>query len=167
VHAMDEWEYSIGDGGRFFHRPKIHLPKAERGEPLFAYSFATLLSGGRTKVATTNREQAEEIRDKFARAGKSPWKTGFFDQMWLKSPVRQVQKWAPKSAEIRRALVMDGATFDVAGTPDVDPNDPNVIPGEVVDEAPESAAQESPTVPDLGPDPWDGIKVAKPGGGAA
>lgn len=135
IYEADEWEYSLGDGGRFFHRP--NLLAEDRGQPVLAYSFATLRGGGRTKVAILTRRDAERIKQEYAKSPKSPWKTGHFDAMWLKSPVRQLQKWAPKSAEMRRALALDGATYDATGNPDVDPN---VIPGEVV---PEQAQVES------------------------
>lgn len=127
VYEADDWEYSLGDGGKFFHRP--NLLAEDRGKALFAYSFAKLTGGGRTKVAITTRRQAEQMmRD--AKSNQSPWKTGSFDAMWLKTPVRQLQKWAPKSAEMRRASVIDGATYTAdLGEPTVDPN---VLDGEIV-----------------------------------
>jgi recombination protein RecT len=128
VYENDEWEYSLGDGGKFFHRP--NLLADDRGKALFAYSFAKLVGGGRTKVAITTRRDAEQIMRDNAKSSSSPWKTGSFDAMWLKTPVRQLQKWAPKSAEMRRAAALDGATYSAElGEPDVDPN---VLEGEVV-----------------------------------
>lgn len=134
IYEADEWEYSLGDGGRFFHRP--NLLAEDRGRAIMAYSYAALRGGGRTKVAIVTRREAERIARDYAKSAKSPWKTGHFDAMMLKSPVRQLQKWAPKSAEMRRALAIDGATFDAAGEPDVDAD---VIIGEVVPNAPVSA----------------------------
>lgn len=136
IYEADEWEDSRGDGGRFFHRPNW-LAK-DRGQPILAYSYAKLLTGGRTKVEVCTRQRAEFIKREYAKAAKSPWKTGSFDAMWQKTPVRQLQKWAPKSAEMRRALFVDGATFDNSGEPDVDPN---VIQGEIV-ERPENGGGE-------------------------
>lgn len=138
IYEADEWEDTRGDGSRFFHRPawtpELWRPGWEgpdRGRPILAYAYARLVGGGRTKVAVCTRDRANEIMRDHAKAAKSPWKTGSFDAMWQKTPVRQLQKWAPKSAEIRRALVMDGATFDAGGEPDVDPT---VIAGEVVEQ---------------------------------
>jgi recombination protein RecT len=128
IYEADEWEDSRGDGGRFFHRP--NWTAADRGAPIMAYSFAKLVSGGRTKVEIVTRERAEWLKKEFARSAKSPWFTNF-NGMWQKSPVRQLQKWAPKSAELRRALVLDGATYDDKGEPDVEPSD--VIVAEVLD----------------------------------
>lgn len=166
IHEADEWAYEVGDGGRFFHRPRVELSTEQRGGPILAYSYAELLSGGRTKVCFVNREQAEYIKSEYAKSKKSPWKTGSFNQMWLKSPVRQVQKWAPKSAEMRRALVMDGATFDAGGVADVDPDVIDSTAEEVetpTEGAPETSAPADQPGDD---DPWAGIDVKRPGGSA-
>ncbi|WP_047890977.1 recombinase RecT [Micromonospora sp. RV43] len=137
VYEGDEWEYSLGDGGKFFHRPNIAAPVEERGRPIFAYSYAALRGGGRTKVAWCNRAQAERIKAEFARSAKSPWRDpNRFDAMWLKTPVRQLQKYAPKSAELRRALAVDGATYDASGLAMFEDGriiDPDTLPGEIVD----------------------------------
>ncbi|MEV5819234.1 recombinase RecT [Micromonospora haikouensis] len=143
IYEADVWEDARGDGGRFYHRPawtpdlnRDGWTGEDRGKPIIAYSYARLVGGGRTKVEMCTRKRAEQIARDFAKSSKSPWKTGSFDAMWLKTPVRQLQKWAPKSAEMRRALAVDGATFDSSGEPDVDPN---VIQGEFV-ERPTSGA---------------------------
>ncbi|MFG1872200.1 recombinase RecT [Micromonospora arborensis] len=137
VYEGDEWEYSLGDGGRFFHKPNIAAAEEERGRPILAYSYAALVGGGRTKVAWCNRAQAERIKAEFARSAKSPWRDAKrFDAMWLKTPVRQLQKWAPKSTELRRALAVDGATYDASGIATFDGErvvDPDALPGEIVD----------------------------------
>jgi len=138
IYEADEWEDTRGDGGRFFHRPawtpQLYRPGwtgEGRGDPIIAYSYARFTNGGRTKVAMTTRAQAIAIKTQFARSASSPWKTGSFDAMWQKTPIRQLQKYAPKSAEMRRAIAVDGATYSAElGEPDVDPN---VLEGEVVD----------------------------------
>jgi len=138
IYEADEWEDSRGDGGRFFHKP--NWLAEDRGRPILAYSYAKLLTGGRTKVEICTRQRAEYIKNQYAKSSKSPWKTGSFDAMWQKTPVRQLQKWAPKSAEMRRALIVDGATFDNTGEPDVDPN---VIQGEFVEQTAPDTTQPS------------------------
>jgi recombination protein RecT len=148
IHEADIWEDSRGDGGRFYHQPAWTADKARpgwdfeqhgRGKPILAYAYARLVGGGRTKVEVCTRERAEYIKTTYAKAAKSPWKTGSFDAMWQKTPVRQVQKWAPKSSELRRALAVDGATFDAAGEAEMD--DANVIPGEIVETPPGAPAE--------------------------
>lgn len=159
VYESDEWEYTLGDGGRFWHKPKITATRADRGSPIFAYSFATLTGGGRTRVATVNLEEARELQRKYGVKATSAWKTNF-EGMWLKTPVRRIQKFAPKSAELRRAYAVDGATFDLGGITST-PNDDGVLDGEVVAETTEP---EQPADPAQQPDPqaWDGVEVAQP-----
>lgn len=167
IYEADEWSYTRGHGGKFFHRPRIELSDAERGAPILAYSYAELTGGSLTKVVFCNRARAEHIKREYARSAKSPWKQDInFIPMWQKTPVRQLQKWAPKSSEMRRALAVDGVTFDLSGEPDVDINDPAVIDGiaeEVNDTAPPAAP--ATTEADDGYDPWADMDVAKPGGG--
>ncbi|RKR92846.1 recombination protein RecT [Micromonospora pisi] len=127
VYEADEWEYTLGDGGRFFHRPKLLLPPEERGAPLFAYAYATLRGGGRTKVSITPRWKAEELRKKHGNV----WDSNFLE-MWGKTPLRQVQKYAPKSSELRRAELLDGAVIDLGGVATLD--DGRTIDSTVVDE---------------------------------
>lgn len=128
VYDADEWEYSTGDGGRFFHRPNILLSPEERGEPLFAYAYAKLTTGGRTKVCITPRWKAEEIRRKQGNV----WNSNFLE-MWQKTPLRQVQKYAPKSSELRRAALADGATFDMGEIVSSAVDDGNTIDSEVIE----------------------------------
>lgn len=166
IYEADEWSYTRGHGGKFFHRPRIELPDAERGKPILAYSYAELTGGSLTKVVFCNRARAEHIKREYARSAKSPWKQDInFIPMWQKTPVRQLQKWAPKSSEMRRALVVDGVTFDEAGQPDVDVDDPTVIDG-VVEEVNDTASEAPATAPRAeDEDPWAGLDVAQPGSG--
>jgi recombination protein RecT len=128
VYEADDWEYSLGDGGRFFHKPKILLSPEDRGAPLFAYAYATLTTGGRTKVCITPRWRAEQLKAKQGQVWNSD-----FEAMWQKTPLRQVQKYAPKSSEMRRAVLADGATFDMGNiaTPAIE--DGNTILGEATE----------------------------------
>lgn len=126
VYAADDWEYSLGDGGRFWHRPKITMPRKERGEVIFTYCYATLVGGGRTAVAHCNLEEALELQARYGTKDTSAWRTNFLG-MWLKTPVRRVQKYAPKSSEqMRRALIVDNGIIDLDGNvdrPDDEPDD--------------------------------------------
>lgn len=157
IYQADEWEDSRGDNGRFWHKP--NWLAEDRGVPVLTYAFARLVGGGRTKVEVCTRGRANAIMRDYAKSSKSPWKTGSFDAMWLKTPVRQVQKWAPKSAEMRRALAVDGATFDAAGEPDVDPN---VIEGEVMPDEPTTTTGPTASQDDAAQG-WP--ETAKPAGG--
>lgn len=156
IYEADEWDDSRGDGGRFFHRPNWMAD--DRGRPILAYAFASLAGGGRTKVEVCTRGRAEQIKREYAKSQKSPWNSpNTFNAMWQKSPIRQLQKWAPKSAELRRALIVDGASYDTAGQPDVETDDPNVVVAEVVEPTPPAATTEA-----QGGNDWSDVEVARP-----
>jgi recombination protein RecT len=142
VHEADKFELSFGDGGRFFHEPAWRLPKSERGDIIATYAYAEMTGGGRSRVALTPRWEAEEMRDKFGRV----WKSDFVP-MWRKTPIRQLQKYVPKSSELRRALDVDGATIDLGGAVTRPEGLDDMVDGEVLEtSAPqtEAAAESQP-----------------------
>jgi len=191
IHENDEWEYRIGDGGTFWHRPNL---LGERGEPLLCYAFAELKGGGRSKIVTLARREAEEIRDRFSRAYalaeqhraeapdrfarnpddpwfNSPWHTDF-NAMWRKSAVRRLADWVPQSPEMAELLQRESP----AGEPD--PVEVDLVDGELVDseqagepgpadgEAQDAAAVEQPGKPEQADGEDDGWPpVTKPGQG--
>lgn len=131
IHEGDEWDYRIGDGGTFWHRPNL---LGERGKPVLCYAYAELKGGGRSKIVTLTRREAEEIRDRFSRAYHlaeqhrredpdgfqrnpdspwftSPWHTDF-EAMWRKSTVRRLADWVPQSPELAELLSRDGLAGD-------------------------------------------------------
>jgi recombination protein RecT len=130
VYEADEWEYSIGDGGRFLHKPNV-LAGKKRGEKLFAYSYASLLSGGRTKIQIVTREEADELKAKYGRRAGSSWNDNF-DGMWLKTPVRRVHKYAPKSVDLHPVLAEGALLRYDAGKMMPELVDPDTLEGEVV-----------------------------------
>jgi recombination protein RecT len=150
IHENDEWEYSIGDGGRFWHRPNL---LGDRGKRQLAYAFATLKGGGRTRVVFLSRPEAEEIRDQYSKnfanaernrrqapelfernpgMGKfnSTWHTEF-DAMWRKSAVRRLADWAPSSPELRDLLMKENEAGEMRDAVEQIIGD-DVLDGEVV-----------------------------------
>ena len=80
--------------------------------------------------------------DKFGRV----WKSDFVP-MWRKTPIRQLQKYVPKSSELRRALDVDGATIDLGGAVTRPEGLDDMVDGEVLEtSAPqtEAAAESQP-----------------------
>ena len=123
IHEGDEWDYRLGDGGTFWHRPNL---LGERGEPLLCYAYAEIKGGGRSRIVTLTRREAEEIRDRFSRAYAlaeqhrredpagfqrnpdgsyftSAWHSDF-NPMWRKSAVRRLADWVPQSPELVELL---------------------------------------------------------------
>lgn len=101
----------------FRHVPNLDVPKAERGEPRFAYAFAWLAGGDRSQPVILSREDAEEIRDQYSRAYQRAvaenrtdtlWHTDFW-KMAVKSCLRRLPKTVPVSAEVRALMAVDDA----------------------------------------------------------
>jgi len=84
----------------------------ERGEVVGFYAVGVLKDGSKTFVAMS-RKEVEKIRDgsKGYQAAKkynkeSPWDTDF-SAMGLKTAIRRLCKWLPKSPELATALALD------------------------------------------------------------
>lgn len=119
VHENDEWSFEPTAPAPldFTHRPRVDLPKAERGPVILAYAFCWMTSGARSQVVVLSREDAEAIRDEYSVAyqraeesGKqdSYWHTDF-DSMWSKSALRRLHKVVPMSAELVALIKADEA----------------------------------------------------------
>lgn len=179
IHEGDEWEYRIGDGGGFWHRP--NLLAADRGEPVLCYAFAEMKGGGRSKIVVLTRRDAEEIRDKyskayaqaeqhrredpdgFARHPDSAWFTSVwhsdFNAMWRKSAVRRLADWVPQSPELLELLQQENPAGEA------EPLEVDLVDGEVVADVEEpETAPETPAEPQP-PADADWPPVTKPGGG--
>ncbi|XVV39459.1 RecT family recombinase [Streptomyces sp. CA-100214] len=101
----------------FRHVPKLGVPKAKRGEPVFAYAFAWLRGGDRSQPVILSREDAEEIRDKYSKAYQRAVEAGREDSFWhtdfwhmvRKSCIRRLIKVVPTSAELRALEAVEDA----------------------------------------------------------
>lgn len=117
IRANDLWEYTPTNPSPrdFFHKPRVELPKEDRGDVILAYAYAWMDGGSRSQVVLLNRQDAIEIRDLYSKAyaygestGKrdSAWHT-HFDQQWAKSGVRRLAKLVPTSPELVTLLQAD------------------------------------------------------------
>lgn len=137
VYAKDTFTYSPGRDEVPLH--EIDWDAEDRGPLRLAYAFARMKDGATSKVVVLNRAAIDRI--KVSSAGSdyesSPWKL-HEPSMWLKSAVRQLQKWVPTSAEYRREQMRAAAEYTRAaqntGAPAVPPSE--VFDGVVVDEQP-------------------------------
>ncbi|GII88219.1 DNA recombination protein RecT [Sphaerisporangium siamense] len=139
IHEADTWDYKVGDGGTFWHRP--NLLAEDRGPIVLVYAFAEIKGGGRSKIVTLNRRQAEQIRDQYSKAYQlaeknrlaepaefaanpdkgwfnSTWHTEFA-AMWRKSAVRRLADWVPQSPELVEWLQRSNEAGE-SELPDVD-----------------------------------------------
>lgn len=143
IRANDLWEYTPTDPSPkdFFHKPRVELPKEERGDVLLAYAYAWMEGGSRSQVVLLNRQDAIEIRDLYSKAyayaestGKrdSAWHTNF-DQQWAKSAVRRLAKLVPTSPELVTLLQADV---------DADEGRPHIITALAADPGPSHTGQD-------------------------
>lgn len=103
VYANDEFDYELGLDPKLTHKPA----KSNRGEPVFYYACYTLLNGGQSFVVMS-KDDMVEYKNKFSKAtsAMSPWNTNF-DSMAKKTVLKQLLKYAPKSADMAHAISAD------------------------------------------------------------
>jgi recombination protein RecT len=146
VYARDGFAYQPGRDEVPVH--EIDWDADDRGALRLVYAYARMKDGATSKVIVLNKVAIARVKDKADGVDSeySPWKT---DEaaMWLKSAVRQLQKWVPTSAEYIREQLR--AVRDVAAEPPTvaatqDPPNVNtetgeVLDGEIVDAFPDEA----------------------------
>lgn len=103
VRENDEYRYQRGIDEVPIHRFKPFARESERGALIGVYAYARMKDGSVSRVVELNRDDIERIKasSQGADSEYSPW-VKHEVAMWLKSAVRQLQKWVPTSAEYRR-----------------------------------------------------------------
>jgi len=128
VYSNDKFSYHLG-----LHKDLIHIPSDEPiGEPIFYYAVYHTLNGG-FDFSVFSRKKVEQHRDKYCPSAKfadSAWRNDF-DSMALKTVLKNVLNYAPKSIELSRALSSD-ETVKTAIAPDM-----SEVPQEEFDVTPE------------------------------
>ncbi|MGZ4518913.1 MAG: recombinase RecT [Mycobacteriaceae bacterium] len=106
VYEKDEFDYQPGRDKVPHHR--IDWDAEDRGKLRLVYAYAPMTNGATSKVVVLNRAAINKIKSSSQGADSdySPWRTNEA-AMWLKSAVRQLQKWVPTSAEYRTELRAD------------------------------------------------------------
>lgn len=134
VYTNDQFEYQPGLHTVPVHR--IDWDAEDRGKLRLVYAYANMTGGGVSKVVVLNKAAIDKIRSAAQGSSSeySPWRQ-WEDAMWLKSAVRQLQKWVPTSAEYRDALRGDAVAVVEArqvGTVRVSPST-GEIRGDVIE----------------------------------
>lgn len=108
VYENDEFDYQPGRDQVPHHR--INWDSEDRGRLRLVYAYAHMTNGAVSKVVVLNRAQIGEIKKSSQGSDSdfSPWQR-HEAAMWLKSAVRQLQKWVPTSAEYRTEQRADSA----------------------------------------------------------
>lgn len=136
VYANDKFTYRPGVDEVPQH--EIDWDSDNRGALRLVYAYARMKDGATSRVVVLNR--ADITRAKAASQGSdseySPWKN-HEAAMWLKSAVRQLQKWVPTSAEYRREVLRAkaeaGRVADERDLPAFTPAD-DMVDGDVVEQ---------------------------------
>jgi recombination protein RecT len=141
VHANDTFDVSYGLDDQLTHKPVL---RGERGEPVAYYAVAKFTTGGHV-FFVMGYDEMESYRDRYAMARNKkgeivgPWRDQF-EGMALKTTIRQLAKWLPKSTEFASAIEADGSVrLDLTPDPDalLHGEHPDVID---VDSEPDQAA---------------------------
>lgn len=121
VYEHDHFDVDYGLADSLIHKP---LLTGDRGRIIAYYAIVKYKNGGHSFLVAS-REDVEKHRDQFAsaknREGKifGPWVDNF-DSMALKTVVRMLAKWMPKSTEFASAISADeGVRLDVSPHADI------------------------------------------------
>lgn len=146
VYANDTFDVDYGLADSLVHKPNLF---EDRGGPIAYYAIAKFTTGGHAFIVMTHKEMLRH-RDQYAprnREGKhfGPWVDNF-DGQALKTTIRQLAKYMPKSTDLAIALAADdGIRVDLSPTVDAAEatEHPDVLEGEVIDQ-PDSAPVSGP-----------------------
>jgi recombination protein RecT len=105
VYEGDVFDYQLGTEPKIVHKP------TEQSDTLtHVYAVARLKGSDEPVFTVLPKVRVEEARSRSASANKSssPWKTDY-TAMALKTAVRRLWKWLPKSPEMATSVALDEA----------------------------------------------------------
>lgn len=105
VFKDDFFEYQYGTNEKLNHIPA----QVQNGDAVGYYAFYQLTNGG-VHFVYWSRQKMERHKDLYTRKG-SVWNTNF-DAMALKTVIKDVLKYAPKSVEMSSAVQSDNGNFE-------------------------------------------------------
>lgn len=108
VREKDSYRYRRGVDEVPVHDYPAFAGESTRGPLLGVYAYARLKDGSVSRVIELGRDDIKRIKASAQGSSSeySPWKK-HEEAMWLKSAVRQLEKWVPTSAEYRDQLRTD------------------------------------------------------------
>lgn len=103
VRENDEYRYRRGVDEVPVHNYPAFAREADRGKLVGVYAYARMKDGAVSRVVELNADDIARIKDSSQGSSSeySPW-VKHEAAMWLKSSVRQLQKWVPTSSEFRQ-----------------------------------------------------------------
>ncbi|MBA3051912.1 recombinase RecT [bacterium] len=104
VYENDEFTYSLGTEQFIKHVPA----EADRGKLKAAYAVAKMKGASMPVFKVLTKEDILKVKasSPAANSAHSPWNT-WPETMWVKTAVKKLMKFIPKSAEINKALEAD------------------------------------------------------------
>jgi recombination protein RecT len=160
VYEHDEFDYAYGLEPKLVHKPRL---AGDRGAVKCYYAVATMASGGYAFVIMAKAD-IEKIRARAQARDDGPWATDY-DAMARKTCIRQLAKLLPRQAELSQAIAHDGAvrTDLTEQGIDFEPEYPDAVPGELVDDPAGQTGATEPAGDDpaLAPDRLARVKKAQ------
>lgn len=102
VYEGDKFDYCYGTD------PKItHHPMEQSDRLTHVYVVARLKGSSEPIFTVLSRAQIEKFRARSSAGNKGPWRSDY-DAMALKTAVRRLFRWLPKSSEMASAASLDG-----------------------------------------------------------
>ena len=146
VHANDTFDYSLGLNPTISHVP---AETDDPGDLTHAYAVFHYMNGGYHFIVLPRRK-IEQYRA-CSKSGGSFWGK-WYDEMAMKSAIRQASKLAPVSPELDRAVEIEDSHN---GMIDMEPSDPHGGKQRIADlpDTPPTAPQEQPTGQHQPPEP--------------
>lgn len=157
VHRGDKFEYDLGES-RVHHVPPDF--GTDRGEVLGYYACAHIAGGGRVLKVMSKPDVMTHAKkfsqcymrkeDKFMPG--TPW-AEHFDAMGLKTVIKKLMKFVPKSIEVQRALIADesvkrigmpGMGSSFSGDMNLIPNEAEYPQGQETEKEPQEQAENKP-----------------------
>lgn len=108
VYANDQFDVDFGTQPRINHKPYWMLGHDAPGPFIAAYAVARLRGGG-VQLEVMPKKEIDEHRARSRASSSGPWVTDY-DAMALKTTIRKISKYLPKSSEaMSRLLDLDTA----------------------------------------------------------
>jgi recombination protein RecT len=100
VREKDEYRYERGVDLKPVHKFPAFAGETTRGKLIGVYAYAVMKDGAISRVVELGQDDIDRIKKSSQGADSeySPW-VNHEAAMWLKSSVRQLQKWVPTSSE--------------------------------------------------------------------
>lgn len=139
VRANDKYRYTRGVDEVPVHEYPPFQRIADRGALVGVYAYARMKDGAVSRIVELNADDIARIKgsSQGSDSDYSPWQR-HEESMWLKSAVRQLQKWVPTSAEYRREVLRATAeaqrVAEVRELPPAQVDSVETVDGEVVEQ---------------------------------